>query len=359
MWKLQSFSVAQIEMAKQILPVSGAEMEQIKVEFSKNDINGENQQMMDLIMQHCHKKLSLFHMIGLTSMITFSTKMPSVEYLLFKDSEFGENNSNLSDLFPNVHYLELHNINGTPAILTNLLKQPFPRLKNVWLDCSKAFNNRMVRTFLERNTNLTKLTLEFGAKVMTKHFFLGIEQEARNLQNLTIVPAIPRGRLSQQTFTFEPLLFQELQELNIHGYFNSTFDLFSYLSISNENVKRMTIEASDLNEITIRGIGYYVFLEELIISADVGLNFGNLSTLVENLTGLRKIQIVENGNGGLRNVDEFLAFIRRFGQMNEFILKDSLTSEYGDALRNGLDDAVWTVQQRECGIRVYKSQNTE
>lgn len=361
-WRLQSFSAAHIETAKRMLPVLGAKMEQIKVEFL-DDVNAaeQNQQLMDMIVQHCRKKLSLFHMIGLTSQITLSTQMPSVEYLLIKDSEFGRKNTNLSHCFPNVQYLELRNINGTAANLGNLLKQSFPKLSCVWLNCSKVFNNRIVRTFLERNTNLSKLILEFSAKGnMTKHFFLGIDREMRKLQKLTIVPAIPRIPAHQQTFTFQPLLFPELQELNIHGYYGSTFDLFSYLSISNENVIRMNIEASDLNAITIRGIGFYVFLQELTISADEGLNFRNLIALIENLTGLQKIQIITTGNSDdLRKVDEFLDFIHRFGRMNEFILKDSLSLDYVGALRNGLDDAVWTVQHKNRGIRVYKTQNFE
>lgn len=361
LWRLKSFSTTNIETAMKIIPQLGAKMEQIKVEFS-DDVNADqqNQQLMDIIVQHCQKKLSLFHMIGFTPKITISTQMPSVEYLLIKDSEFGQKNTNLSDLFPNVQYLELHNINGTPANLGKLLKQSFRYLKLVWLDCSKVFSNRIVRTFLERNTNLTKLILEFGAKGMTKHFFLGIDKEMRKLQNLTILPAIPRIPVHQQTFTFQPLLFQELQELNIHGYYDSTFDLFSYLSISNENVIRMNIEASDLNTITIRGISFYVFLRELTISADKGLNFGNLIDLVENLTGLRKIQIIKTGNSDdLRDADEFLDFIRRFGRMNEFILKDSLSLDYAETLRNVLDNAVWTVQHRNCGIRVLKTENIE
>lgn len=360
-WRLHSFSAAHFETAKRILPVLGAKMEQIKVEFS-DDVNAaeKNQQLMDIIVQHCRKKLSLFHVIGFTPKITLSTQMPSVEYLLIKDSEFGKKNTNLSDLFPNVQYLELHNINGTPTNLGNLLKQSFHHLKCVWLDCSKVFHNRIIRTFLERNTNLTKLVLEFGAKGMTKHFFLGIDKEMRKLQSLTIVPVIPRIPANQQTFTFQPLLFQQLQELNIHGYFDSTFDLFSYLSISNENIVRMNIEASDLNEITIRGICFYVFLRQLTISTDKGLNFENLTALVENLTGLQKIQIIKTGNSeDLRNADEFLDFIRRFDQMNEFVLKDSLSLEYADALQNGLDNAMWSVQHRNCGIRVHKIQNIE
>lgn len=360
-WRLQSFSAADIETAMRILPVLGAKMEQIKVEFL-DDANAaeQNQQLMDIIVQHCRKKLSLFHMIGFTPNITLSTQMPSVEYLLIRDSEFGRKNTNLSDLFPNVQYLELHNISGTPAILGNLLKESFHHLRCLWLDYSKNFNNRIVRTFLERNTNVTKLILEFGAKGMTKHFFLGIDKEMRKLQNLTIVPALPPIPAHQQTFTFQPLLFQELQELNIHGYYDSNFDLISYLSISNENVIRMNIEASDLNSVTMRGISFYIFLRELTISADKGLNFENLIALVENLTGLQKIQIIRTGNSDdLRNVDKFLDFIRRFGRMNEFILKDSLSLDYVGALRNRLDNAVWTIQHRNFGIRVHKTHNIE
>lgn len=359
-WRLYTFSAAQIDIANRDLPTLGAKMKRIKVEFS-NAANAaeQNQRLMDLVEQHCRRNLYVFHMIGFRPMIEITTRMSGVEYLLIRDSVFRPGNLNFVDLFPNVRYLELRNIEGTSNDLGHFLGQ-FQHLENVWLDCSSNFTNRIIKTFLEQNTNLAKLTLEFSGDRMTKYLLKGIDDVKKNLRKLTILPAIPAH---QQKLKYEAKLFQELEEFNILGYFDSTFDLFSYLSISNENVIRMDIEASDLNTITMSGINYYVFLQELTISALKGFTFQNLIALVENLTGLQKIQIIIPWNNNvLQNDEDFLNFIRRFDRMNEFILKDVLPHDYtetADVLRNELDDAVWTVQHRNRAIRVHKTQNDE
>lgn len=360
-WKFQKLLVAEFETASRNLQEHGADMEQIEIEFSSGaDAVERNQQLVDMVVQHCTEKLDYLHFSGLTKRIILSAQMPNIKHLLIRDSEIGPGNKCLNERFPNVQYLELHKITGAKPELADLYKQSFIKLTNLWLDCSNL-NNRVIRTFLERNPRVVRLSLEFrqNGTDMTNRLFEGINKEMKNLENLTILPAIPRIPPRQQTFTYQPKLFQELQELTISGYYDSQFDLLSYLSISNENVKRMNIQATDLNETTIKAISFYVCLLELTISADAGLNFENLTNLVGNLTGLYKIEIITAGSVHLRNVDEMLAFVNRFAQLNEVILKDSLPVEYVDALRNGLDNAIWSVESPVDGIikMVRKPQN--
>lgn len=328
-------------------------MERIKIEFSKND-KLANQEVMNSIEQHCQQNLMFIEMIGFTKWITLKTPMPNVRYLIIQKSDFGANGHRLCEWFSNIRYLKFQSISGTATDRGKLLKQSFKHLENLWLDCSNV-TNRNIRTFLGMHPELMKLHLEFNEKgtSMTKNLLIGIHSVLKKLKTLTIIPTIPVH--PAQGIAFKPPLFNELEELNVHGYFDSQFDMLSYLSISDENLKHMTIEVRYLNEITCRSIGFYACLQSLTISAINGLNFTNLTNIVDHLLTLRKIQIIKVKNDNdLRNVDEFLEFIARFDRLEEIVLIDSSLFDYLYKIQEQLANTNWNIQSKQDAIRIFK-----
>lgn len=315
--------------------------------------------MMDAIVEYCRNNVTLIELIGFTKWISIKEPMHNVNYLIIQNSDFGSNGDLLSEWFPNIRYLRLQNIGGTANNRERLMKQTFKFLNNLWLDTS-TFTSRYIRTFLAINTGLTKLHLEFNTKrtMLTKHFLTGIDATLKHLKTLTVVPTKSMVPSKKKSFK-EPKLFQELEELNILGFYRTgcPFDILSYLQVSFENVQQLKIEIHNLNDVIIETIGAYVHLKILIISANIGLNFDHLKAIVNALPELKRIQIIKIENDkDLRDVDELIGFVNCFNQLNEIILKDStpIMHTHLSTIQNQLVKSNWTVESGWNAVRIFK-----